>query len=136
MSHRIHTLATVFVLFLSISLFSQVQSEEQLLHPEVQRYTNELGLSSEQTVELQSVYEETTVRGKEIDAEMTEARKAQRGTIRNATPSEKEQYRSDMNELSKERITLKTFRKERLNEILTPEQKVLLKESRAKGAND
>ena len=133
MSHRTHTLATVFVLFLSISLFSQVQSEEKLLHPEVQRYTNVLELSPEQTAELQSVYEETAVRGKEIDAEMTEARIAQRDNIQNAPPSEKEQFRSDMNELSNERILLKNARKEGLKELLTPEQKVLFKENTAKG---
>lgn len=129
MTNRIHTVATVFVLFLSISLFSQVKSEGPLLHPEVQRYTNDLELSSEQTSELQKVYEETTIRSKEIDAEMTAARMAKRDNIQNATPSEKEQFRNEMNKLAKERINLKTIRVERLEELLTPEQKAVLKES-------
>ncbi|NND93229.1 MAG: hypothetical protein HKN45_00070, partial [Flavobacteriales bacterium] len=100
MSNRIYTIASATLLFLSVSLFSQTQTGDQLLHPEVQRYTDLLELSDEQTDALQAVYIETATRGKEIDTEMKEARLSQRDKLQNATPSEKEQYRTDMNELS------------------------------------
>ena len=126
MSNRIHTIATAALLCISVSLFSQSQSETQSLHPEVQRYTDLLDLSEEQTEALQAVYVETAARGEELDAEMKEARMSQRDNIQDATPSEKEQYRTSMNDLSKERLMLKQERADKLEELLTPEQKKLL----------
>lgn len=129
MSHRIQLLASAAFLFFSLTMFSQTGTEAQLLHPEVQRYTDLLNLSEDQTESLQAVYVETAARGKEVDTEMKDARMAQRDNIQNATPSEKEQFRTDMNELSKERLMLKQERADKLQELLTPEQQKILEEN-------
>ena len=129
MSHRIQLLASAAFLFFSLSMFSQTGTEAQLLHPEVQRYTDLLDLNEEQTEALQAVYVDTAARAKEIEVEMKDARMAQRDNIQNATPSEKEQFRTDMNDLSKERLMLKQERAEKLEELLTPEQKKTLEDN-------
>lgn len=129
MTHRIQLLASAAFLFLSLSMFSQTGTEAQLLHPEVQRYADLLDLTEEQTESLQAVYVDTATRGKEIDVEMKDARMAQRDNIQNATPSEKEQFRTDMNDLSKERLKLKQERADKLEELLTPEQKKILEKN-------
>ncbi len=123
MLNRISFLTAVFLLFGS-SVFSQ--TDAQSLHPEVQKYVDMLDLDNEQTEALQAVYEETTARSKEIDNEMTAARIAVRDNIQKATPSEKERHKNEINELSKERMELKTERVEKLDEITTPEQKEIL----------
>jgi len=125
MLKRLSFLVAVF-LFIGSSAYSQNQSDAQSLHPVVQKYVDMLDLSDEQTVALQTVYEETAMRSKEIDDEMTAARMAVRDNIQKATPSEKERHKNEINELSKERMELKTKRAEKLDEIITPEQKEIL----------
>jgi Spy/CpxP family protein refolding chaperone len=125
MIKRITFFSVVFLL-LGSTAHSQAQSEAQSLHPVVQKYVDMLDLSDEQTEALQAVYEETAARSKEIDDEMTAARMSVRDNIQKATPSEKERHRNEMNELSKQRIELKAKRAEKLEEIITPEQKEIL----------
>ncbi len=121
MKKILRTLVLVSIIVGATTMSAQEKSNPNI-HPDIQKYTESLKLTPEQTKKMTSVYEDRAAAFAELDREMKKVQMTQKKKSKSATPAEREKILAMSDVIAQRMQIMEADREENFVKILDEEQ--------------